>query len=231
MRRLVLAAVVLVALGAAETAVAAPPAYPPGAPRNASRCIRFTVNGANHGPNHIPPGSAGLVTGGAGCADPLEIGVQLRLEDGNGNNQIPPNIFNAAADGSYTSQPFTYPATAGDYTFVVVTNSSTVVRDINVGATGGGGGGGGPPASSRRGAGFLSLWLLLLFGIVTMLVLGVRRKMPWLQPMRARRSRDDARALPAPDVPFLDTSHFAPQGMHARPERSERADAFTEADI
>ncbi len=231
MRRLLVAPSLLAALMVAvvsATAVAQP-GYPPGPPRNAGRCVRIQVNGNNHGPNNIPPGASGQVSGLDNCADPNEIGVQLFVEDGGGNRTLL-STFNAGADGSYTSTAFSYPAAEGDYNLVVVTQDGEVVRPINVGTPGGGGG---PPASASRGGAFLSMWMLLLLAIATMLVLSARRKVPWLHPMRAMGARLRGRdahppALPAPDVPFLDTSHFVPQGMRARPEKS---DALTEADV
>lgn len=231
MRRLALATVVLVAVGVAETAVAQP-AYPPGAPRNAGRCVRIQVSGRNHGPNNIPPGSNGQVSGLGGCANSLEAGVEVFVEDEN-NVRTTLGTGTANADGSYAIA-VVWPTQEGNYVLGVETQDSVVTRSIEVDQPGGsGGGGGGPPASSSRGGAFLSLWLLILFGIATMLVLGARRRARWFQPIRAMGARlrgRDARApaLPAPDVPFIDTSHFVPVGKQARPERT---DALTEADV
>ncbi len=101
--------------------------------------------------------------------------------------------------------------------------------------TGGGGGGGGILPKTGSGILALVMWALALLGIGTGLVFAARRDTVTvrLQPRRlfSLRFRSRGRsipALPAPDVPFMDTAGFVP----VRPQATAVATSVvTEADV
>ena len=107
----------------------------------------------------------------------------------------------------------------------------TNARDTTNGGGGGGGGGGVLP---RTGTGIimLILWALALVGLGTALVFAARRGGLRAQPLRVvgarfRKRGDQPPALPAPDVPYIDTTGFVP----VRPQRASVEPSVTEADV
>lgn len=83
------------------------------------------------------------------------------------------------------------------------------------GRGGGGGGGGGALPKTGAGIAMLILWALALIALGTALVYATKRGRIRLQPLRVVSSRLKRRdtgplALPAPDVPYIDTTGFVP---------------------
>jgi LPXTG-motif cell wall-anchored protein len=149
----------------------------------------------------------------------------------------PHRLFTVFNDGSEVVLPI----------LVVGANETTGGGDTNNDTTGGGGGlasaanrtngGGGGGLLPKTGGNILMLvlWAIALIAAGTALVLAARKRGFGWQPLRIAgraRERDIVRALPAPEIPFLDTTGFVPirPGVVPLPPVTG-TDLVTEADL
>ncbi|HYZ91630.1 MAG TPA: LPXTG cell wall anchor domain-containing protein [Actinomycetota bacterium] len=101
--------------------------------------------------------------------------------------------------------------------------------------TSGGGGGGGLLPRTGSSILMLILWAMALIATGTALVFAARKRGFEWQPLRIRgrrpQKRDVVRALPAPDIPFIDTTGFVPTKPGVAPAPMPEANLVTEADL
>ncbi len=220
----------------------------------ASKCnVIIGGSGLNDGRTVFPQGGSFRVIGGAGCATPNGT---VRIDTDSDRFTFANATFRARADGSYRSlllalpvhlalgahRIITFAQGGGEYVSPILIFES----EVNVAApaedTSGVGDGLKITTTTTKSGGASLVWALALLAAATALVLEARKRGRRLHAIRSpgirlgRRRPATPLALPAPDIPHIDTRGFVPMRPETAPLRARsmteaRPAAITEADL